>query len=78
MQSIFLLKKLSTLLMHSGKKKLIYKKVIQQLENFDLYNTESKAIKNTCLLTTIFHRLKPILETRKVRKASKHYDVPFF
>jgi ribosomal protein S7 len=79
MESTLLLQKLTLLLMHSGKKKLVYKKVIKQLENFDLNGlTQTKAFRHLCVLTALFHRLKPILETRKVRKASKHYDVPFF
>ena len=68
-KSTFLLKKLSSLLMYNGKKKLILKSVLKTLQNFPT--------KNVCLLTTIFHRIKPILETRKVRKGSKFYDVPF-
>jgi len=79
MSSTLLLNKLTTLLMHSGKKKLIFKKVIKNLQKFNLSNTKHpKAIKNICLLTTLFHKLKPFLETRKIRKASKYYDVPFF
>jgi small subunit ribosomal protein S7 len=96
MESTLLLQKLSLLLMRSGKKKLVYKRVIKQLENFDLSGTlqahliskswgtthdqgaKAKALRHLCILTAMFHRLKPILETRKVRKASKHYDVPFF
>jgi small subunit ribosomal protein S7 len=73
MESTILLNKLTVLFMRSGKKKLIFKRVLKELENFD-----SKACKHICILTAMFHRLKPLLETRKVRKAAKHYDVPFF
>lgn len=70
LKSTFILKKLSSLLMHNGKKKMVFKKVIKTLQNFN--------IKNLCILTSIFHRNKPILETKKIRKGSKFYEVPFF
>jgi ribosomal protein S7 len=91
MQSKIFLDKLSTLLMFSGKKKVILKRVITKLEtfNFSLDQTlpgklnlkktkQPTALKHICLLTALFHQLKPFLETKNVRKASKHYDVPFF
>jgi small subunit ribosomal protein S7 len=71
LKSTFLLKKLSSLLMYNGKKKLIFKSVLKSLQNFHPIK------KNICILTTMFYRIKPILETRKVRKGSKFYDVPF-
>jgi len=73
-KSTFLLKKLSSLLMFDGKKKLILKTVFKTLQNFQ---KNEVTLKNFCALTTIFHRIKPILETRKIRKGSKFYDVPY-
>jgi len=62
---MFFFKKLSLLLMYSGKKKQIYKKVL-------------KGFPKTACITSIIYRLKPIMETHKVRKGSKIYEIPFF
>jgi small subunit ribosomal protein S7 len=70
LKSTLLLNKLSSLLMFDGKKKLIFKRVFKSLDGI---NFSSQSV----LITTIFHRIKPIIETRKVRKGSKFYDVPF-
>jgi ribosomal protein S7 len=90
-QSTFIIKKLTSLLMYSGKKKLVFKKVMQSLQalsanslkdsssrTHDSRGEQRAVIKNICILTTVFHKFKPFLETRKVRKASKYYEVPFF
>ena len=69
LHSTFLLTKLSALLMKAGKKKLVLKMVLKGLPEM--------VGKNTCALTSVFHQLQPVLETRKVRKGSKYYDVPF-
>lgn len=61
--------------MYSGKKKLVFKKVLKSLQSLE---SRGATLKNICVLTTIFHKFKPFLETRKVRKASKYYEVPFF
>ena len=61
---------LTSLLMRGGKKRLIAKKL--------LTNIQSSGWKNTCTLTGAIYKLRPILETRKVRKGSKYYDVPFY
>lgn len=61
--------------MRSGKKKLIFKKVLKEFENFDSKNNSCKHLN---YITELLLSLKPIVETRKVRKAAKNYDVPFF
>jgi ribosomal protein S7 len=74
-KSSIILNKLSLLLMKNGKKKFVHKKVIKSLQ---MFYEKRKVFKNICILTLIFHRIKPLLETRKVRKGSKYYDVPFY
>jgi small subunit ribosomal protein S7 len=74
LKSTLLFKKLSSLLMFNGKKKLIFKTVLKTLQRFQ---KNGVTLKHFCALTTIFHRIKPILETRKVRKGSKFYEVPY-
>jgi ribosomal protein S7 len=81
-ESKYFLNKLSTLLMKDGKKKLILKKVLyslQSLKNIRLkFDWVKKSYKKLCILTIFFYKLKPLLETVKVRKGSKYYEVPYY
>ena len=81
-ESKYFLNKLSTLLMKDGKKKLILKKVLyslQSLKNIRLkFDGVKKSYKKLCILTIFFYKLKPLLETVKVRKGSKYYEVPYY
>ena len=61
---------LSALLMRGGKKRLVAKRLLVGLR--------ASGWKNTCALTGAIYRLRPILETRKVRRGAKYYDVPFY
>jgi ribosomal protein S7 len=72
--STILINKLSYLLMNNGKKKKVKKKV---LSAFQFFNTKNMVQKNFCAITSLIYRLKPIMETKKVRKGAKYYDVPF-
>ena len=66
---------LSRLLMREGKRKQALAKV---LGSFQTFQSQAKPLKNLCLLTTVLHQSKPLLETRKVRRGAKYFDVPFF
>jgi ribosomal protein S7 len=73
--STILINKLSSLLMKNGKKKKLKKKV---LTAFQFFNKTNIVQKNFCTVTSLIYRLRPIMETKKVRKGAKYYDVPFF
>lgn len=73
--STTLINKLSSLLMKNGKKKKVKKKV---LTAFQFFNKTNIVQKNFCAVTSLVYRLRPIMETKKVRKGAKYYDVPFF
>lgn len=76
------LNKISTLLMKNGKKKLVLKKVLYSLQSLNKTPVKFNWIKKTytklCVLTIFFFKLKPLLETIKVRKGSKYYEVPYY
>ncbi len=63
--------KLASQIMINGKKKTVLKVIFSLLNNYNHYS-------NFCMLTALIYSLKPSLETRKVRRGSKYYDVPFF
>lgn len=75
LRSTQIINKLTSLLMKNGKKKPVLKKVLLSLQCF--YGS-NEIYKQLCLLTLFFFKLKPLLETIKVRKGSKYYDVPYF
>ncbi len=60
--------KLASQLMRNGKKKKVLKVIYSLLDDYNEY----------CMLTALVYNLRPSLETRKVRRGSKYYDVPFF
>ena len=75
LRSTAVIYKLTNLLMKNGKKKPVLKKVLLSLQSF--YGPHG-AYKQACILTLFFFKLKPLLETIKIRKGSKYYDVPYF
>lgn len=79
LKSTKFLNKFSNILMYNGKKKLIFKKVFKSLQTFNEDKMKKKyALKNVCIITAMLYKIKPILETRKIRRGSKYYDVPMF
>ncbi len=62
--------KLASLLMRDGKKNIVLKVIYAKLQEYTSAN-------NLCMLTSLVYKLKPSLETKKIRKGAKHFDVPF-
>ncbi len=75
LKSSEILLKLTKLLMKNGKKKKILKRVTSSLQKF---SQNKEAYSGFCMLTSMFYKIKPLLETVKVRKGSKYYDVPYY
>ena len=75
LKSSEILLKLTKLLMKNGKKKKILKRVTSSLQKF---SQNKEAYSGFCMLTSMFYKIKPLLETVKVRKGSKYYDFPYY